>query len=156
MIINKDNLFIQIQKKENDSVKSFLQENSIDIEDEYSRSPLINAVISGNTDLIKWLIEKDADVNKRDTNGWTALFFAAQEADAETVRLLLEHDADPNIQDNHGNVAAFTILRKWKGGKNFDSLKEIVKHGANLKINNNYDKNPFEIIPESIKSKLNL
>ena len=154
--INTDNLFLEIQENKNESVKSFLLQNSIDIEDEYQRSPLINAAISNNVELINWLVENGADVNKKDTNGWTALFFAAQEVNPNIVKILLENKADPNIQDNHGNVVAFTILRKWMGGKNFASLKEIVEHGADLTIKNNYNKFPLEIISDATKTKLNL
>ena len=46
--------------------------------------------------VVTLLLERGADVNKVDENGWTALMHAAEEGHVETVTLLLERGADVN------------------------------------------------------------
>lgn len=61
MVINEDNIFIFIQNKENSSVKEYLLKNGIDIRDTENRTALINSAFYNNIDLLKWLIDNNAD-----------------------------------------------------------------------------------------------
>lgn len=60
---------------------------------------LIEAAQRGDTDLVKELLAKGADVNVKTRYGATALFFAVDKANVELVRLLIEKGADVNIVD---------------------------------------------------------
>ncbi|KAF5363879.1 hypothetical protein D9756_000064 [Leucocoprinus leucothites] len=44
------------------------------------------------------LSELGADLNTQDSNGWTALHFAAKNGHTEIVKVLAELKADPNLQ----------------------------------------------------------
>ena len=63
-------------------------------------SPLMRASQTGNHEIVKLLIQKGADVNKKDQDGWTALHWACDEqrdGHDQVVDLLLQANADVNI-----------------------------------------------------------
>lgn len=51
------------------------------------------------------LLKHGVDINSRDVQGRTALFFAAKSGNSKTVDYLLKNGADPYITDNNGDVA---------------------------------------------------
>lgn len=58
-------------------------------------SPLIAACFTGHLQIVKLLIEHNADINSV-ASGTTALYAACISGHVEAVKLLLEHHADPN------------------------------------------------------------
>jgi ankyrin repeat protein len=153
---NIDHLFIAIQKGDNEVVKSLLEEHNIDIEDSYGRTVLLNSALYGNLSLIHWLLEKGADINHVDINGYTALHFAAQETHTNVVKFLLEHGAIPNIQDKNGNTPAWVAIMYWNGGKNFDTLQALINSKADLTLKNKANRAAIDMIPEKIKVQLGI
>ncbi len=59
----------------------------------YGRTPLMSAVRSQNTRLIKLMIERGADINRISNDGHSALFYAELDGSQEVVKLLKEHGA---------------------------------------------------------------
>jgi hypothetical protein len=58
-------------------------------------------------DVMRFLIEKGADVENKDSAmGWTPLMYAASEGSVEAAKLLLEKGADRNFKDYTGNTPA--------------------------------------------------
>jgi ankyrin repeat protein len=55
---------------------------------------LHRAVITGNEDIVKVLLQHQADVNSRDKNGRTALDLAIDVGHVAIVQILLAHGAD--------------------------------------------------------------
>jgi len=53
-------------------------------------------------DLLEWLIDKGADVNKQREDGMTLLHKAAEIGDVEFVKTLISHGANCDIQEGHG------------------------------------------------------
>lgn len=68
-------------------------------------SQFIAAVSNSNTENVKALLDKGADVNAKDDKGNPALICAAKKGDADTVKALLEKGADVNAKDNKGSTA---------------------------------------------------
>ena len=68
---------------------------------------LFSAAAESDLAMIEYLIEEGFDVNKRDTNGETALFYAAS---AEAINCLLDWGANCNIRNHHGNTVLFSIM----------------------------------------------
>ena len=73
--------------------------------------------------LVKYLLEKGANVNQQDESGYTALMDAAYNNYVEVVKVLLEHGADVNMKTKEGysahhyasldgNVATLTLLEE--------------------------------------------
>ena len=57
----------------------------------------------GHADIVRLLLERDADPNIQGESGRTALIGASESGHVDTVRVLLERGADPNIQDDEGS-----------------------------------------------------
>lgn len=64
----------------------------------YARTALTEAAGAGNVVIIKQLVEKGADINAKDYEGTTPIFFACMYGHVEAVRLLIELGADLNVQ----------------------------------------------------------
>ncbi|KAI5063905.1 hypothetical protein GOP47_0020575 [Adiantum capillus-veneris] len=86
---------------------------------------LRNAVLTGNLELVRSLLENGLNSNSRDHNGRTALHIATSEGLVMMVRVLLEHGADLYAKDRWGK----TPLQESKqfGGSVFKNvLKDAV------------------------------
>ena len=55
------------------------------------------ATKAGSTPIVKYLLQKGADPNVRQINGFTALYLAAQEENVAVCRLLLVGGANPHL-----------------------------------------------------------
>ncbi len=64
---------------------------------------------SNRAEVIKFLVNRGADVNARNDNGETALIVACNNADS--VKALIEAGADVNLEDNEGNTPI--MLADW-------------------------------------------
>ena len=54
---------------------------------------------------MRMLIDKGADVNRKDENGRTALMLAVDQGSTANIEMLIAAGADPNVQDNDGQTA---------------------------------------------------
>ena len=87
---------------------------------------LIIAAIGGHTDRVKALLEQGVDVNAKDNDGYTALFFAALKGHTDTVKALLEQGADVNAKTNDGLTAL--LAAKTMGHE--EIIRMLKKAGA--------------------------
>ncbi|MDD3927615.1 MAG: ankyrin repeat domain-containing protein, partial [bacterium] len=70
---------------------------------QFAATPLIWAV-EKRSDILQALIDKGADINRKDGYGRTALHIAIEKQEVESVRILLERRADINIKDNRNRT----------------------------------------------------
>ena len=63
------------------------------------------ACMNGHIDVVKALLEKGANVEKKDGLKWTALMFASHDGHTNIVTMLLDHGANVNAEDNGGRTA---------------------------------------------------
>jgi ankyrin repeat protein len=67
-------------------------------------TPLHVASQFGHLDVVKWLLDHNADVHVHDDKGDTPLHLAAIEGHLEVARILLEHNAEVNSRNNDGST----------------------------------------------------
>jgi len=62
-------------------------------------SPLLNAAKNGSLEIVKILIEAEADIEQPDVGNWTPLCWAVYKNRITTVEYLIESRADVNVVD---------------------------------------------------------
>jgi ankyrin repeat protein len=70
----------------------------------YESTPLHYAVLGGNEDTVRYLVEKGARVNAKNIFQESALHWACKEGNPNVVRYLLQHSASFLALDSEGNT----------------------------------------------------
>ena len=104
------------------------------------KSTLLEMAISEKqTDIIKLLIDKGVDINKKGSLEKTALVFASEDGNKDIVELLLQNGADVNAKDEDGNTSLIIACMK-----NFiDIAKFLLTKDADVEIQNRYGYTAF-------------
>ena len=65
---------------------------------------IIESTENNKHEVLKKMLELGSDPNIKDSNGWTALHYAAQNGDLESVKILIDKKADINSFSNNGRT----------------------------------------------------
>jgi tetratricopeptide (TPR) repeat protein len=105
-------------------------------------SPLHAAVKQGDNAQVNALLTKGADVNAKDTNGWTPLHSAAMNGAIDIAELLLAKGADVNAKTrNDGATPLYWVLLN---GKNAEGMaKWLLAKGADVNAKTNTGDTPL-------------
>jgi len=101
-------------------------------------------VLGGSIGLVGLLLESGADVNARDSLGFTPLHFAAQEVLPEMARLLIAKGADVDARDLDGSSVLWRAIfsaHDHEGIRN-DVVATLVAAGAKPDLGNNAGETP--------------
>lgn len=93
---------------------------------------LARASESNDTERIRLLLDRGADVNGRDTGGATLLILAAARGNESLVELLLKRGANPNAKDRNGDTALIHAAGKGRVAV----VKTLLDFGADPKVVN--------------------
>jgi ankyrin repeat protein len=91
---------------------------------------LSEAVIAGDVDRVKLLANHGADLNKRNSQGYTPLTSAARQRNSTLVKLLLDLKADPNARDGNGMTPLLEAIMR----NDVSSMKLLLAHGADMEL----------------------
>lgn len=94
--------------------------------DEYGRSPVWHAAMTGDLKALDRLLKAGADPTASDKDGYGALHIAVQERHLAVVERLLAAGADPDAVDKHGNGPLWTAGYSAGPGVDDDAPFEIV------------------------------
>ena len=113
-----------------------------------ARTPLMQAVKQSDSNTIRALLDKGADINEQSDydigpggKGWTALHLAAVKGDIKIISLLLDYGADPGITTKFG----WTPL-KWAEHKGNNFVTGMLKEAMEKRYI--VDKKPTHITTE--------
>lgn len=115
---------------------------------------LSNAVLASDFERVRFLVEKGADINKLDGQGYAALHAAARHRDDKLVAELLALKADVNLADADGMTALHhAVMRNHP-----ETIKALAKGGANLDAlsRDGYTPLAMAIIEDQYKSAIAL
>jgi len=129
-----------------------------------SNTPLLHLAINriekrGNTEVVDWLLDKGADVNLADDDGYTPLMLAAQYGHADVVKRLLKKGANAKARTKTGHTALTLV---W--GTDGKVVPMLIKAGADPNARNNDGETPLLVaahhnttgaIRELLKAKAN-
>ena len=107
------------------------------------RTELLESVINMNFDIVEKIIHAGTDINHCDSNGWTALHFAAQNNDVKIGKLLIDNGASLDLQDKYGNTPLWRATFSSKGKGDFISM--LLVNGADRELKNFSGISPFEL-----------
>ncbi|ORX57875.1 ankyrin [Piromyces finnis] len=105
----------------------------INVTDQLGFTALMHAVINGNKENVKYLIDHGADVTIKNKRGQTAAFFAINSSNKEIVKLLIRSDHD--LINNKDELGAKLLLFGVKKG-NQDIVELLLELGANVNHTN--------------------
>lgn len=69
------------------------------------RTSIMQASRNGHTSLVNLLLDRTAEINSADNDGWTSLMLAVWQGQEQVVRTLLRRGADKTATNNHGETA---------------------------------------------------
>ncbi|KAI1172153.1 ankyrin repeat-containing domain protein [Nemania sp. FL0916] len=101
--------------------------------DRSGRTPLLRAVIEGNTKAVELLLKYGASVNTAETRtGWTPLHYAATKGHLEIVQRLLQHGANTEVADSQCRTPLAGAVRCY----HTRIVQLLLQAGANPNVTN--------------------
>lgn len=92
-------------------------------------SPLMMAALKGHTEIVRKLIDRNADVNK---TGWTPLHYAATSGHLAIIELLLEHHAYIDAESPNGTTPLMMAAHYGTPA----AVKLLLESGADAALKN--------------------
>ncbi|MCI2230451.1 ankyrin repeat domain-containing protein [Polaribacter sp. MSW13] len=132
-----------VEKNDFDGINMLTKSHGIDCYDSYKRTFLILASSKGNESILNYIIEKGADIDFQDKNGFSALHFASQNNEIGIIEILLNKGANPNVRDFHGNPPIWTAIMNAR--EDFSIVKKLLEKNADIQTKNNHGKSPKEM-----------
>ncbi|KAJ3070890.1 hypothetical protein HDU98_006091 [Podochytrium sp. JEL0797] len=109
-------------------------------------TPLLKAARFGHVGVVLFLLQRGADPNEKDCDGWTALHNAASFGFNDIAEILLQND---KCHVDATNNQAFTPLMNAAAKNNTDLVSLLLKYNANPSLINNYAESAFSIAAQS-------
>lgn len=112
-----------------------LLDQGADINTEFeTQTPLCLAASDGNIEMVEYLINAGADVNKANVKGVTPLMFATISKHGEVASLLIDKNADINAMDWFKNTALYFAVNK----NDVSTARLLLERGADINARNAY------------------
>jgi len=108
---------------------------------QYNDTTLGIAALKGYLDIVRYLVEQGADIEKADSYGHTPLINASIFGHLEVVRYLLEQGAKRDKATDFG----MTSLHHAAQNGHLEIAKLLMVYGADLNARNNYDQLPIDM-----------
>jgi ankyrin repeat protein len=124
-------------------VKAIEQGVGLEQPDQGGRTPLSNAVIGGQSEVVKMLLRAGASFATSDKQGYTPLHHAAQRHSVDLAHLLLDAGADVDAKDIFGNTPLFRAVFECRGRG--EVIELLLNAGANQNSENNSGVSPRKL-----------
>lgn len=102
-------------------------------DDQYGAGPLSWAALNGQLKMIKYLLEKGANVNETNYGLSTPLELAASQGQTETIKFLLENGAKLDSKNNKNGTPLYVAIISG----HLTAAEVLLNYGADVKIKGN-------------------
>nr|XP_053600342.1 ankyrin repeat, SAM and basic leucine zipper domain-containing protein 1 isoform X2 [Plodia interpunctella] len=122
----------------------------LNVGDKYGQTPLMRAISSGRVAVVQKLLDEGVNIEMRDQQGWTAVFWAAHHNQPEILELLIAHKARLTEVDkysrtpieiamSHDYQNIVDILNKYlKTDEELEETKSIVSLNSQMRSWHDY------------------
>eukprot|EP00026_Physarum_polycephalum_P011596 Phypoly_transcript_11831.p1 GENE.Phypoly_transcript_11831~~Phypoly_transcript_11831.p1 ORF type:complete len:249 (+),score=33.50 Phypoly_transcript_11831:333-1079(+) len=100
-------------------------------------TPIHYAARSGHLDVVKFLVDRGADINARDIENWTALHYSCNNGHVEIVEYLISKGIDTTPKDSFYNQTAI----EFASYRQFDDVVRAIDPNYPVKARNASDIN---------------
>ena len=121
------------------------------VSDKKGVTPILDSVESGNYELVKFFIEKGADIHVKTLDGFNCLHIAACSGDLNLCKIFID---EHGFQENTADIYGRTPLHFSAGSGNFELFKFFLDRGADIYLKANDGTNCLHFAAE--KGKLNI
>ena len=130
----------------------FLEGADKDMFDSFGYTPLIRSSRGGHLDVVQYLVEQGATMDKTSNDGyWTPLSIAAANGCLEVLRYLLEQGADRDKADIDGNSPLHDAARMG----HLEVAMLLMSYGADLNARTNRGELPIDVaVTDEIKQAI--
>lgn len=123
----------------------------------HGRSPLHYAAANGHLDMVKLLLDHEADVKAVDGDGVTALHLASDGTSVEVVEALLEANANPRARSTYLNEYSdwsYSHPLHWAAANGRDPIvRSLIAGGANIEAGNAWHRTPLHLATRQNRTK---
>jgi hypothetical protein len=113
----------------------------------YGTTPLLAALQSHRSQIVYLLLERGADVNQKDPDGWSPLMYALSwKGNVEIVEELLRREAEVNSRAANGDTALTIAVAKSQG--EIKIVEQLLHKGADVTVRDRYGRTPLMIAEE--------
>jgi ankyrin repeat protein len=127
------------EKGYNNAVKAYLAEGMNPNTEDENGNVLMNAAYSGSSSVIITLLENGADINAKNSLGYTALMIAAYKGNLTSINTLLDKGAEINAVNKEVETALLLASNEGQA----DAVKVLLDRGANINVKDKRGRTAF-------------
>ncbi|RDH82056.1 MAG: hypothetical protein DIZ78_16645 [endosymbiont of Escarpia spicata] len=125
-------------------------ENEGILSDLTEKISLVTFVSEGEDEVVKRLIQYGADVNERDKDGCTPLFFL-EDNKLRIAQLLIDHGAESDVKNNSNSTPLHYLNNMFRHEWDYEVAEVsllLIKNGADVNVKDSANKTPLHLAAE--------
>lgn len=115
-------------------------------EELFDYPPVIEAFMAEDMELLQQLVADGADIDEKDSDGFTALQYAVNWGDIETTQWLIQNGADVNTTDNWGSTPLINAVYNVAG---IEIIELLLENGADKTLVDSEGKTAYDYAIEN-------